>query len=362
LGIDLMGLLIMASCRAKAVLQAAGVETVLVDNPEVGHGVDHSEIAVLYEWLERWSDPATQAPPRGGVMGWPMVAFLPFPNNHQECFPTGAEPLSTFSMAHVGAGYAEPYTDFPTVVFTPNCIRPDMSAGFRAQITSTRPDDSLRVVHAEQTADWEAMAKGVLSSIAVMEHLRAQGIVGKRLEPAFDPAAEQLVAWIRENHFSAFHWGCTCQAGISGRVADQHFRVRDTQATAKGSPVVRNLLVGSAASLPELPDANPHLTITAFSVALAEELVTAQAQRRSVAYAQPAELRVALRDVRAAAAAAAARAKTAVEPAEGGAYAAQHRGAVLTARRPGEEYPDLSKVAAAHYRAWLEEHADSSEQ
>jgi hypothetical protein len=347
--------------RAKAVLEAAGVEKVLVDNPEVGHGVDHSEIAVLYEWLERWSDPATQAPPRGGVMGWPMVAFLAFPDNHKDCFPAAAEPLSTFSMAHVGAGYAEPYTDFPTVVFTPNCIRPDMSTGFRAQIVSTRPEDSLRVVHAEQTADWEAMAKGVLSSIAVMEHLRAQGIVGKRLEPAFDPAPEQLVAWIRENHFSAFHWGCTCQAGVQGRVADEHFRVRDTTvvpfsskagSAAKESAVVRNLLVGSAASLPELPDANPHLTVTAFSVALAEELVTAQARRRSVAYTQPAELRVALRDVRAAAAAAKA------APVEGGAYADQHRGSVLTARRPGEEYPDLSRVAAAHYRAWLKEHEE----
>jgi hypothetical protein len=293
-------------------------------------------------------------------MGWPMVAFLAFPHKHKECFPTATEPLSTFSMAHVGAGFAEPYTDFPTVVFTPNCIRPDMSAGFRAQITSTRPEDSLRVIHAEQTADWEAMAKGVLSSIAVMEHLRAQGIVGKRLEPVFDPAADQLVAWIRENHFSAFHWGCTCQAGVNGRVADEHFRVRDTQSTTKEGSVVRNLLVGSAASLPELPDANPHLTITAFSVALAEELVTVQAQRRNVAYRQPAELRVALRDVRTAAAK--AKAKTETVYADDGAYAAQHRGAVLTARRPGEEYPDLSRVAAEHYCAWLKEHTDSSEQ
>jgi hypothetical protein len=185
------------------------------------------------------------------------------------------------------------------------------------------------------------MAKGVLSSIAVLDHLSAQGVVGKRLEPAFDPKDPvQLVEWVRENHFTVFHWACTCQAGIKGRVADEHFRVRDTQAATPS--VIRNLLVGSAASLPELPDANPHLTITAFSVALAEELVTAQAQRRKVAYIQPAELRVALRDVRAAAA------KSKTVP-EGG-------GSVLTARKPGEEYPDLSQVAAAHHVRWLKEH------
>jgi hypothetical protein len=63
-------------------------------------------------------------------------------------------------MAHMGAGYAEPYTDFPTVVCTPNCIRPDLATGFKLQIASMRPGDSLRMVHAEQVADWEAMAKG----------------------------------------------------------------------------------------------------------------------------------------------------------------------------------------------------------
>jgi hypothetical protein len=93
-------------------------------------------------------------------MGWPLVAFLPFPQNHLDLYPSARPPLSSFMMAHMGAGYAEPYTDFPTVVCTPNCIRPDLATGFKLQIASMRPGDSLRMVHAEQVADWEAMAKG----------------------------------------------------------------------------------------------------------------------------------------------------------------------------------------------------------
>lgn len=48
---------------------------------------------------------------------------------------------------------------------------------------------------------------------------------------------------------------------------------------AKGkdmSDVISNLFVGSAASLPEITEPNPHLTITAFSVALAEQLLKSQ--------------------------------------------------------------------------------------
>lgn len=333
-----------------------------VDNAEVGHGADHTEIAVLYEWLDRWNDPVTNGPPRGGVMGWPMVAFLPFPADHSELFPSAQAPLSAFMMGHFGAGYAEPYTDFPTVVCTPNCIRPDLETGFRAQITSARPCDSLRMVHAEQEADWAAIAKGVLSAIQLMERLRAQGLVGRRLEPDFEELEpRRLLEWVRENHFTAFHWASTCQAGVRGRVADQRFRVRDTAVAptaviAEGEVsrreseggaykgVVRNLLVGSAAALPELPDANLHLTVTAFSVALAEELVRAQAARRGVHYKTPAELRRAVRDVRLAAA-------------EGG--VGGHSQPPLTVRRPGQEYPNLARVASEHFEAWKKSNGDA---
>jgi hypothetical protein len=48
----------------------------------------------------------------------------------------------------------------------------------------------------------------------------------------------------------------TCRVGP---VADEHFRLRG----------VKGIRIGSGAVLPEIPEANPHLTISAFSVALA---------------------------------------------------------------------------------------------
>lgn len=316
-----------------------------MNNSEVGHGVDHTEIAVLYEWLDKWNDPVTQGPPRGGVMGWPMVAFLPFPDHHKALFPSTEDPPSAFMMGHFGAGYAEPYTDFPTVVCTPNCVRPDLKTGFHATITSTKPTDSLKMVHAEQRADWEAIAKGVLSTVKLMEGLREKGLVGKRLEPTFlEP--EKLVEWVRENHFTAFHWACTCQAGLQGRVADHRFRVRSHSlfsaagegdarpraADGKYGGVIQNLLVGSAAALPELPDANPHLTITAFSFALAEEVVRTQAARRGAKYTTPSELHKAAADVQ--------------------------KSATLQTRAPGQEMPNLARIAEEHYQRWCKAHPD----
>jgi hypothetical protein len=43
------------------------VPKIYVDSPEVGHGADHTEIAVMYEWLDRWNDPTTGGPPPGGT-------------------------------------------------------------------------------------------------------------------------------------------------------------------------------------------------------------------------------------------------------------------------------------------------------
>lgn len=182
--------------------------------------------------------------------------------------------------------------------------------------------------------------------------------MGPRLEPPFPVTPEnsaELVAWIWENHSTVFHWACTCQAAVQGRVADAHFRVKDTSNKAsKGSGdgedrVVGNLLVGSAASLPELPDANPHLTVTAFSVALAEELVRTQAQRRQVGYHTPSELGHARRDVLSSAAFSA-------HKSAGGGYVVK-RDLALSIRRPGQEFPDVSRVAAEHYIDWKKAHA-----
>lgn len=55
----------------------------------------------------------------------------------------------------------------------------------------------------------------------------------------------------------------TTAAGINSGVADEHFKVRG----------VTGLRVGSGASLPEIPGPNPHLTITAFALALAHDVV-----------------------------------------------------------------------------------------
>lgn len=331
-------------------LEAAKVKEVFVDNSEVGHGMDHPEIGVMYEWLEKWNV-SEGVVPRGGVMGWPMVAFLDLLPEHKDLFPTdpSQEVLNTFAMGHFGAGLCEPYTDCPTVVCTPNCPRPDAAAGYRAQITTTNPEQSLQVIHAEQRRDWETMAHGVFAAVRMFDHLQAQGIVGKRLEPPFEvnvANSEQLVAWIRENHFTVFHWACTCKAGVNGSVADAHFRVRNPQQDAEKG-LVNNLLVGSAASLPDMPDANPHLTITAFSFALAEELVRTQAERRHRGYKKTAELRKAESDLhrRVSAMAGQFTRKELVESQQ-----------LLQVRRYGEEYPNLHPAAVQHYKEWLKEH------
>ena len=149
------GILQRSGVGPGSALQAAGIE-VLVDNPEVGHGVDHHEIAVMYEWREKWNSSGTGgrgkalsqavdghadgAPSRGGVMGWPFMVFASFLPEHRFLYGEDQQQqLSTFMNAHFGAGYAEPYTDFPSVVCTPNCIQPDLKEGYRAFVTSSRP-------------------------------------------------------------------------------------------------------------------------------------------------------------------------------------------------------------------------------
>ena len=257
-----------------------GVEEVVIDNSEVGHGVDHIEVAVMFEWLEKWNDPSTAGPPKGGHMGWPLVILSEFlPSDHPYMASNASQQAiqSEYFEAHFGAGFAEPYTDFASVVATPSCIRPDMSAGFLAKIISMDPDQSLLVTHSEQTADLETLARGVYKTLALFETLQKHGMVGKQLQPPLFPFPisqvqespttsvlsehnhRHLIDWIRENHWTVFHWACTCQAGLHGRVADEQFRLR----TGPYYPaVVNNLRIGSAASLPELSEvSNYHYSI-----------------------------------------------------------------------------------------------------
>lgn len=44
---------------------------VIVDNEDVGHGVDHVEVPVQYSWLNEWNEKDGK-PPRGGPMSWPL--------------------------------------------------------------------------------------------------------------------------------------------------------------------------------------------------------------------------------------------------------------------------------------------------
>lgn len=338
--------------RPRAVLESAGIKEVYVDNAEVGHGVDHPEIGVLYEWLDKWNLPEGDLP-RGGVMGWPLSAFLHFLPEHKDLFPENpqCDAKNDFVMGHFGAGLCEPYTEFPTVVCTPNCPRPDLEAGYRAQITSTNPEQSLRVIHAEQRQDWETMAQGVFAAVRMFDHLQARGVVGKRLEPPFEVSAansEELVQWIRENHFTVFHWACTCKAGTNGTVADAQFRVRNIQQNS----TVNNLRVGSAASLPDMPDANPHLSITAFSFALAEELVRTQATRKNRYFQSPTELRKAETDLNA---------RTASMAGVLSRRQLVDQQQLLQVRRAGQEYPNLRNAATRHYEEWLKQHPEDSD-
>ena len=92
--------------------------------------------------------------------------------------------------------------------------------------------------------------------------------------------------------------------------------------------VVSNLRVGSAASLPELSEANPHLTISAFSIALAEEFVRTRAEKLGLeSYSLPPDLAVA--------------AKQYIDS-----------GRVVHIRRMHEEAPLLGERALAHSKLW----------
>eukprot|EP00602_Paraphysomonas_sp_CaronLab_P002157 CAMPEP_0185028500 /NCGR_PEP_ID=MMETSP1103-20130426/14234_1 /TAXON_ID=36769 /ORGANISM="Paraphysomonas bandaiensis, Strain Caron Lab Isolate" /LENGTH=646 /DNA_ID=CAMNT_0027562927 /DNA_START=62 /DNA_END=1999 /DNA_ORIENTATION=- len=319
---------------APAVLQRSGIGPaeklrsldidVVVDNAEVGHGVDHPEIAVRYAWLDKWNE-ADGNLPRGGVTGWPLNIFASIPLTKGD-----SRKRNTFMQAHFGAGFAEPYTDFPSVVMTPSCVQPDPSAGFRATITSTDPTQSLYVVHDDQRGDLEVMAKGVQCAVGLMDTLKKEGVCGERIEP--EPEVdinntEVLMDWIKENHGTVFHWASTCKAGRNGAVADERFRVRDNaNAAGRRDGVIDNLFVGSAAALPEIPESNPHLSVTAFSFALAKEMLWAMHTKQPQSeWAEPEELRIARRDL-----------------------FGNHGSPVI--RRPGEERPAIAAVANEHYK------------
>jgi choline dehydrogenase len=231
----------------RATLEALGIP-VLVDNSEVGHGVDHTEVAVSYTYLEKWNE-ADGKPPRGGPMAWPVAMFL-----------DGCNVMAHFGISPPPYGGNE-------VMATPNCTRPCAADGFRALINSRDPLKPIAIEHADPKADMAVLVRGVRRTVSMFELLRSQGVVGERIEPSDAALADDVALedWIRAHTGTAYHWMSTCKAGIghAGTVADEHFRVRGTEA----------LRVGSGAVLPELTEANPHLTIVAFSIALAHAVL-----------------------------------------------------------------------------------------
>ena len=325
-------LLQRSGCGPGDHLDSLGIP-VVINNPSIGHGIDHEEIAIVHEWLDRWNT-AEGDVPKGGAHGWPLVLYSSFLPELARIYGDGAH-LSGYYQAHFGAGYAEPYTESPSVVATPNCLRPlhTEQGGYRLFIQSTDPSTSFLLKQGNHRKDLETIALGAFSVSKIFNQLHRDGIVGKQLEPPFaisEENKERLVAWIKENHYTVFHWACTCQAGRHGRVADERFRLRTRREVGE---VISNLFLGSAAALPEVSENNPHLTISAFSVALAEELTRSLAQTHGRDYGRMRLLET-------------TRAAHEVKAAAG-----------VTIRRAGEERPAMISLARDYIDSWERENA-----
>ncbi|MBS0285973.1 MAG: hypothetical protein JSR17_01665 [Proteobacteria bacterium] len=95
-----------------------------------------------------------------------------------------------------------------------------------------------------------------------LDVLKEENVIGNRVQPSSEDLLSDtsLEKWIRSHVGTAYHWMSTCKAGKNNDTAvDEKFMLRG----------IENLRIGSGAVLPEIPYGNPHLTISAFSVALA---------------------------------------------------------------------------------------------
>ena len=223
----------------------------IVINDEIGHGVDHAEVPVSYEWLDKWKETDGKMP-RGGPMAWPLAIFFDDKDGKS-------------IMAHFGIS-PPPYEHGKEVTGTPNCSSPDHSKGFFAQISSPNPKDPLKIRHVYCEEDFAQISRGVKKMINTFEVLKKEGIVGNRVHPSSKINIDddkQLNKWISQNLGTAYHWMSTCKAGKNSIVVDEKFKLRG----------ITGLRIGSGAVLPEIPEANPHLTISAFSVALAHSII-----------------------------------------------------------------------------------------
>jgi len=320
----------------KSVSEKLGVP-VVVDNPEVGHGVDHNEICVQYEWDDRNLDENGEMP-RSGCMDWALVSFYTArgrgADNQLDPPPVeeiGKTRAGDFVLAHWGIA-APPYTDGTAIVATPNCTQPAAeTAGYRLYVKSNDPKEGATLIHEDQTEMLKMLAAACRRTITMFETLKEKGLVGDRISPppSLPLDDDHLCPFIREEMGTAFHWMSTCKAGKEGAVADEEFRVRKG---LNSEEVVRNLRVGSGASLPEITEANPHLTITSFAVALAYDMLKEQCARAGVPFQDPEDIVRARKEV-------------------------QRLGHAVI-RRPGEEKPNLVDLASQHRREYEDREAE----
>jgi hypothetical protein len=95
---------------------------------------------------------------------------------------------------------------------------------------------------------------------------------------------------------------------------------------------------GSAASLPQIPEANPHLTITAFSFMLCDNLIKkyCTSSLQNQIYKLPQELIIAKDEL-------------------------LRNSNQITSKSTGEEYPNLYDHAIRYNRGWLSSHNQKDE-
>lgn len=194
----------------------------VVDNPEVGHGVDHIEIAMAYEWL-----PSNGELPDGGVMGWPLVMFVDLPESK-----SSGHLESTYVQAHIGTGHAEPYSHLSSLIITPNCTMPNPAKGYYANITSSQATSSMILTHQDCSEDLQTLVAGIHAIDGMLQHLQEKQLIGKRISPPQHIGINnsslensQLYDWVRDNQGTAFHWCCTCRCGVNGGVGNEEFKL-----------------------------------------------------------------------------------------------------------------------------------------
>lgn len=255
-------------------LEKLGIKTI-VANDEVGHGVDHIETAVSYELPQKWMT-ENGKPPYGGPMDWPLLLFQDL---------DAEDNSDVFSMCHFGIS-PPPYLR-SDVLAAVNVTQPDDTEGFRVLIKSKDPSEQAQVVHSSHDNDFKIMSKGVEKTIQLFEVLKKHSVVGERVLPPenIDLNSKAFDEWIRGNTGTVYHWMSTCKSGVNGSVADNNFRVRN------GEDFVKNLRVGSGASLPQISEANPHMTISIFSAILAHKLFNEQIRRHGAEALLPKDVR-----------------------------------------------------------------------